>query len=75
MTIPDSRSADEGARPAICPFCHGKAVDTRATIVTVMTYWRCLECDRTWTIPSGAAVPARSTTRGPSRERSGPPWR
>jgi hypothetical protein len=21
MTIPDSRSADEGARPAICPFC------------------------------------------------------
>jgi hypothetical protein len=74
MTIPDSRSADGGARPAICPFCHGKAVDTRATIVTVTTYWRCLECDRTWTIPSCAAVPARSPTRGPSRERSGPPW-
>jgi hypothetical protein len=22
----------------------------------VTTYWRCLECDRTWTIPSCAAV-------------------
>jgi len=73
MTIRDSRSADGAARPAICPFCHGKAVDTRATIVTVTTYWRCLECDKTWTIPSYTAVPARSPRRGPSRERSGPP--
>jgi len=52
MTIPDSRSADEGARPAICPFCRGKAVDTHARVVDVATYWRCLACDRTWTIPS-----------------------
>jgi hypothetical protein len=25
----------------------------------VTTYWRCLECDKTWTIPSYTAVPAR----------------
>jgi ribosomal protein L37AE/L43A len=61
MTSPDVRSAEGGTRPAMCPFCHGKAVDTRATIITVTTYWRCLECDRTWTIPSLAPVPARST--------------
>ena len=52
MTISDSPSAESGARPASCPFCHGKAVDTRATTIAVATYWRCLECDRTWTIPS-----------------------
>jgi ribosomal protein L37AE/L43A len=52
MTIPDSPSSEGGARPARCPFCHGKAVDTRATTITVTTYWRCLECDRTWTIPA-----------------------
>lgn len=58
---PDSRSDECGTRPAMCPFCHGQAVDTQATIITVTTYWRCLECDRTWTIPSRFPVPARST--------------
>ena len=60
MTIFDARSADRGGRPAMCPFCHGKAVDTRAAINTMTTYWRCLECDRTWTLPSRAPIPARS---------------
>jgi ribosomal protein L37AE/L43A len=54
MTIPDSPSAGGGARAPSCPFCHGKGVDTRATTITVTTYWRCLECDKTWTIPSHA---------------------
>ena len=54
MTIPDSLSAEGGARPTRCPFCHGKAVDTRATTITVTTYWRCLERDRTWMIRSHA---------------------
>jgi hypothetical protein len=61
MTIPDSRSDEGGTRPAVCPFCHGKAVDTQATIITVTTYWRCLECDRTWAIPNPALAPGRST--------------
>jgi ribosomal protein L37AE/L43A len=60
MTILDSRSADGSARPAMCPFCHGKAVDTQATSITVTTHWRCLECDRTWTIAGRPSVPERS---------------
>lgn len=47
------------ARPTICPFCGGKAVDTLAKVITVTTYWRCRECDKTWTIASQAASPRR----------------
>jgi transposase-like protein len=57
ISVRDSRADECGTRPAMCPFCQGKAVDTQATIVPVTTQWRCLECDRTWTIPSRAAVP------------------
>ena len=64
MTILDSLSAEGGARPASCPFCHGKAVDTRATTITVATYWRCLECDRTWTIFSPASKAHRDVQYG-----------
>jgi hypothetical protein len=44
----------------MCPFCHGEAVDTQATIIGVTTYWRCLDCDTMWTIPRRAPVAAHS---------------
>jgi ribosomal protein L37AE/L43A len=37
-------------RPALCPFCKSKAVDTLAKVITVTTFWRCRECEGTWTI-------------------------
>jgi ribosomal protein L37AE/L43A len=39
-------------RPSLCPFCGSKAVDTLAKVIAVTTYWRCRECDKTWTIAS-----------------------
>lgn len=48
------------ARPSMCPFCGGKAVDTLAKVITVSTYWRCRECDKTWTIASQTASPRRT---------------
>jgi hypothetical protein len=60
MTIPYSRGDEGSTPPALCPFCRGKAVDTHARVVDVATYWRCLACDRTWTIPSRVlSVPPR----------------
>ena len=37
-----------------------QAVDTLAKVITVTTYWRCRECDKTWTIASQAAAPRRT---------------
>jgi len=48
------------ARPSMCPFCGGKAVDTLAKVITVTTYWRCWHCDKTWTIASQTASPRRT---------------
>ena len=56
----DSRVEDVVMRPSECPFCHGKAVDTLAKVITVTTYWRCRTCDGTWTIASRAPLPARA---------------
>jgi ribosomal protein L37AE/L43A len=42
-------------RPAACPFCKGKVIDTLAKVITVTTFWRCKHCDETWTIASLAA--------------------
>jgi ribosomal protein L37AE/L43A len=39
-------------RPAACPFCSGKIIDTLAKVVTVTSLWRCRHCDKTWTIAS-----------------------
>jgi ribosomal protein L37AE/L43A len=39
-------------RPTMCPFCKGKKVDTLAKVITASTFWRCRECDRTWTLAS-----------------------
>jgi ribosomal protein L37AE/L43A len=51
---------DAIARPSMCPFCGGKAIDTLAKVITVTTYWRCRECDKTWTIASQTASPRRT---------------
>jgi transposase-like protein len=48
----DSRFVVDVARPAVCPFCKGKRIDTLAKVLTETTAWRCRECDRTWTIAS-----------------------
>ena len=55
----DSRIAEAVKRPTVCPFCKGKVVDTLAKVITATTYWRCLSCDKTWTLASVAASPAR----------------
>jgi ribosomal protein L37AE/L43A len=48
------------ARPSECPFCGGKAVDTLAKVITVTTYWRCRECEKTWTIASQTPTTRRT---------------
>jgi transposase-like protein len=46
-------------RPTHCPYCKGTIIDTLAKIITPSTFWRCLNCQRTWTIASLEAVAAR----------------
>jgi len=48
----ESRFEEKVLRPASCPYCKGRGVDTLAKIVTAQTLWRCRVCDRTWTIES-----------------------
>lgn len=48
------------ARPTMCPFCNGNIIDTMAKVITVKTFWRCRECEQTWTIASLAARGVRS---------------
>jgi len=55
----EPRSNEAVARPTMCPFCKSKAVDTLAKIITPTTFWRCRECDGTWTIASLAASAQR----------------
>jgi ribosomal protein L37AE/L43A len=59
--MPDSRFAEGVARPAVCPFCKGRIIDTMAKVITVTAVWRCRECDETWTIASLRASSTRST--------------
>jgi len=42
-------------KPAACPFCNGKIIDTLAKVLTTRTMWRCLNCQETWTMESLAA--------------------
>jgi len=63
----DSRPGDNVTRPAGCPFCEGRIVDTLAKTITETTVWRCRECDRTWTI---ASVRRSSTYWAPFRQRT-----
>jgi len=55
----DSRFTGTVTRPAVCPFCNGKIIDTFAKVFTATTLWRCRECDETWTIASRPPVPPR----------------
>jgi len=48
----DSQSVQEVKRPAACPSCESKTVDTLAKVYTETTVWRCRQCDETWTIKS-----------------------
>jgi ribosomal protein L37AE/L43A len=49
----EPRSSDQVvARPAMCPFCKSKIIDTLAKVITVTSLWRCRQCDATWTIAS-----------------------
>jgi ribosomal protein L37AE/L43A len=34
--------------PEACPFCHSKAVETVAKVITPSTYWRCQTCGEIW---------------------------
>jgi len=47
----DSRSTP-AQRPTNCPFCNGKTIDTLAKVITASSFWRCRDCDKTWTIAS-----------------------
>jgi ribosomal protein L37AE/L43A len=55
----DSEPGDV-TRPTICPFCKSKKIDTLAKVITVTTFWRCRNCDHTWTIASLKAVSTHS---------------
>jgi ribosomal protein L37AE/L43A len=48
------------ARQTSCPFCRSPIVDTLAKVITVKTFWRCRECERTWTVASLAASAPRA---------------
>lgn len=48
----DPRFTQTVERPTACPFCHGKVFDTLAKVITVTTFWRCRQCEGTWTIAS-----------------------
>ena len=56
--MPDSGFSQDVARPAKCPFCKSKIIDTLAKVITATAVWRCRECDQTWTI---ASLKGRST--------------
>ena len=50
--MPDPRVTGPVARPTECPFCNGKVFETLAKVITVTTFWRCRQCEGTWTIAS-----------------------
>ena len=55
----EPRFDEKVLRPTVCPFCDGGRFDpVVADGVTAKTFWRCRECNQTWTI---ASVPAFST--------------
>ena len=49
MTLRDSVAEMPDVRPSRCPFCHGRALDTLAKMITASTMWRCRTCEKTWT--------------------------
>jgi ribosomal protein L37AE/L43A len=59
-TMPESRVTEPVGRPAACPFCNSKRFDTLAKVITVNTWWRCRDCEATWSIASQRAASPRS---------------
>ncbi len=55
----ESQSPSVVTRPAACPFCRSKIIDTLAKVISAKTLWRCRACDGTWTIASRATPAAR----------------
>ena len=53
----DPRFTEPIPRPAHCPFCRSKVIDTLAKIVTPTSFWRCRQCEKTWTIGGQPASP------------------
>jgi hypothetical protein len=51
----ESRVTPAVLRPTMCPFCKGTRFDTLAKVITAMTFWRCRDCEGTWTIASQPA--------------------
>ena len=49
-------------KPTACPFCKGKIIDTLAKVITVTSFWRCRECEQTWTIWSRPTSGFRTTS-------------
>src|SRR5689334_15116318 len=59
-TMPESRVDSEPAvRPEECPFCNSKRFDTLAKVITVNTWWRCRDCEATWSIAGQRAASPR----------------
>jgi transposase-like protein len=46
----EPQSEEKVLRPAGCPFCKSRSVDTLAKTISVTTLWRCRTCEGTWTI-------------------------
>ena len=58
--VRDPRYDEKVLRPTVCPFCKGRRFDPAlAKIVTAKTFWRCRDCDQTWTIANVRESPTR----------------
>ena len=59
--MPETRAVTETVvRPSACPFCGSNRFDTLAKVITVNTWWRCRECEATWSIASQQAASPRT---------------
>jgi ribosomal protein L37AE/L43A len=57
--MPEGRVDKAVLRPTVCPFCKGTRFDTLAKVITTSTFWRCRDCEGTWTIASQPPSPTR----------------
>ena len=60
----ESRDGDHPVtRPAACPFCKGRIIDTLAKVISDSALWRCRQCGETWTIAGLARSSSRVSPR------------
>ena len=59
----ETKSPETTTRPAMCPYCQGRRIDTLAKVISPATCWRCRECDKTWTMAN--SPDSRRVSRGP----------